>query len=67
MQFFVGRNSGDKIFGPTENVRICNDYCVSDIFRIGVNFYKWGKNLLDGVKIYQVGTSETVICVRSNS
>ena len=39
---------------------LCNDYRVSDIFRIGGKILHVGKNSLGGVKIHQVGTNETV-------
>ena len=34
---------------------------------LGVKLLRWGKNLLDGVKIHKVGTSEPVKFVRSKS
>ena len=34
---------------------------------LGIKFSRWGKNSLDGVKIHQVGTSETARYVRSSS
>ena len=34
---------------------------------LGIKFSRWGKNSLGGVKIHQVGTSETVRYVRSSS
>ena len=58
--FLGGTNSGGGNFSAYENVSICNGYRVSDIFRIGDKFSRWGKNSLGGVKIHQVGTSETV-------
>ena len=54
-------------FSVYENVSICNGYRVSDIFRIGDKILQVGKNSLGGVKIHQVGTSETVRYVRSSS
>ena len=33
---------------------------------LGIKFSRWGKNSLGGVKIHQVGTSETVRYVRSS-
>ena len=33
---------------------------------LGVKFSRWGKNSLGGVKLYQVGKSETIKCVGSN-
>ena len=47
---FWGRGN----FLTYENVSVCSDYSVSDIFRIG------GTIPPGGVKIYQVGNSETV-------
>ena len=37
---------------------------VSDIFRIGVKISRWRKNSLGGVKIHQVGKSDTVNVLR---
>ena len=34
---------------------------------LGVKFSRWGKNLLGGVKIHQVGTKEIVKCGGFNS
>ena len=34
---------------------------------LGIKFSRWGKNSLGGVKVHQVGTSETVRYVRSSS
>ena len=39
---------------------------VSDIFGMGIKFFRWGKTSQREVKISQVGTSETVKCVGSN-
>ena len=43
-----------------ENVSICNDYHVSDIFRIEVKYSRWGKNSQGGVNIYQVGQTHDI-------
>ena len=42
-------------FSAYQNVSICNDYRVSDTFRIGVKFSRCSKNSLGGVKIHLVG------------
>ena len=34
---------------------------------LGLKFSRWGKNSLGGIKIHQVGTSETVRYVKSSS
>ena len=57
---FLGVQIRGGNFSAYENVSISNGYRVSDIFRIGDKFSRWGKNSLGGVKIHQVGTSETV-------
>ena len=44
---FLRREGGGEVkFLTYENVSICNDYSVSDIFRFrtGVKFSRWGKN-----------------------
>ena len=43
---------GCKIFGIFENVSICNNYHVADIFKDWKEkFFLWGKNSPGGVKI----------------
>ena len=53
-------------FSTYENVSICNGYRVLIFLGLGIKFSRWGKNSLGGVKIHQVGTSETVRYVRSS-
>ena len=63
----MGNFSGGLNFFTYPNVGICNYYSVSDILKTGVEFSRQGKNSLGGVKILQVGTSETIKCLGSNS
>ena len=47
---------GEGKFSTHQNVSICNDFRVSDIFRIGVKFSRRSKSSSGGVKIHHVGT-----------
>ena len=45
-----------KILSTYQIVSICNDYRISDNFRIRVKLSRRGKSSLGGVKIHHVGT-----------
>ena len=47
---------GKGNFSTYQNVSICNDFRVSDIFRIGVKFSRRSKNSSGLVKVHHVGT-----------
>ena len=66
--FFGGTNSeGGEIFRPAKMLVFAIVIVFLTFFRIWDKFSRWGKNSLGGVKIHQVGTSETVRYVRSSS
>ena len=67
--FLGGTNSGrgGKIFRPTKMLVFAMVIVFLTFLRLGIKFSRWGKNSLGGVKIHQVGTSETVRYVRSSS
>ena len=57
-----GTNSGGgggKIFRPTKMLVFAMVIVFLTFLRLGIKFSRWGKNSLGGVKIHQVGTSET--------
>ena len=58
---------GGKSFRPTKMLVFGMVIVFLTFLGLGVKFSRWGKNLLGGVKIRQVGTSETVRYVRSSS
>ena len=58
---------GGKIFRPTKMLVFAMVIVFLTFSRLGINFSRWGNNSLGGVKIHQVGTSETVRYVRSRS
>ena len=58
---------GGKIFRPTKMLVFAIVIVFLTFLGLGIKFSRWGKNSLGGVKIHQVGTSETVRYVRSNS
>ena len=59
---------GAKILSTYQIVSICNDYRISDNFRIGVKLSRRGKSSLGGVKYTMWALlSETVKCAGSNS
>ena len=47
---------GAKILLTYQIVSICNDYRISDNFRIGAKLSRRGKSSLGGVKTHHVGT-----------
>ena len=67
--FFLGgtNSEGSKIFRPTKMLVFAMVIVFLTFLGLGIKFSRWGKNSLGGVKIYQVGTSETVRYVRSSS
>ena len=58
---------GGKIFRPTKMLVFAMVIMFLTFLGLGIKFSRWGKNSLSGVKIHQVGTSETVRYVRSSS
>ena len=53
----------EEIIRPMKMLVFGSDYRGSGICRIGVKILsRWGKNSVDGVKIHQVSTNETVKC-----
>ena len=66
--FLGGTNSEEgKIFRPTKMSVFAMAIVFLTVLGLGIKFSRWGKNSLGGVKIHQVGTSETVRYVRSSS
>ena len=66
--FLGGTNSGGgKLFPPTKMFVFAMVIVFLTFLGLGIKFSRWGKNSLGGVKIHQVGTSETVRYVRSSS
>ena len=62
-KFFGGTNSeGGKIFRPTKILVFAMVIVFLTFLGLGIKFSRWGKNSLGGVKIHQVGTSESKIC-----
>ena len=56
-----GTNSGGgKIFRATKMLVLAMVIVFLTFLGLGIKFSGWGKNSLGGVKIHQVGTSETV-------
>ena len=58
---------GGGIFRPTKMLVFAMVIVFLTFLGLGIKFSRWGKNSLGGVKIHQVGTSETVRYVRSSS
>ena len=52
------------IFRPTKMLAFAMIIVFLTFLGLGIKFSRWGKNPLDGVKIHQVDTSETVRYVR---
>ena len=66
--FLGGTNSeGGIIFRPTKMLVFAMVIVFLTFLELGIKFSRWGKNSLGGVKIHQVGTSETVRYVTSSS
>ena len=66
--FLGGTNwGGGKIFRSTKMLVFEMVIVFLTFLALGIKFSRWGKNSLGGVKIHQVGTSETVRYFRSNS
>ena len=67
--FLGGTNSGGggKTFQPTKMLVFAMVIMFLTFLGLEIKFSRWGKNLLGGVKIHQVDTSETVRYVRSSS
>ena len=62
-KFFGGTNSeGGEIFRPTKILVFAMVIVFLTFLGLGIKFSRWGKNSLGGVKIHQVGTSESKIC-----
>ena len=67
-KFLGGKNSElGKIVRPTKMLVFAMVIVFLTFLVLGIKFSRWGKNSLCGVKIHQVGTSETVRYVRSSS
>ena len=68
-EFFGGYKfgGGGKIFWPMKMLVFAMVIVFLTFLGLGIKFSRWGKNSLGGVKIHQVGTSETVRYVRSSS
>ena len=62
-----GNFFGGTIFRPTKMLVFVMVIMFLTFLGLGIKFSRWGKNSLGGVKIHQVGTSETVRYVRSSS
>ena len=58
---------GGGIFRPTKMLIFAMVIVFLTFLGLGIKYSRWGKNSLGGVKIHQVGTSETVRYVRSSS
>ena len=58
---------GGKIFRATKMLVFALVIVFLTFLGLGIKISRWGKNSLGGVKIHQVGTSETVRYVRSSS
>ena len=58
---------GVKSFRATKTLAFAMVIVFLTFLGLEIKFSRWGKNSLGGVKIHQVGTSETVRYVRSNS
>ena len=56
-----------KSFRATKTLAFAMVIMFLTFLGLGIKLSRWGKNSLGGVKIHQVGTSETVRYVRSNS
>ena len=67
--FLGGTNlgGGGKIFRATKMLVFALIIVFLTFLGLGIKISGWGKNSLGGVKIHQVGTSETVRYVRSSS
>ena len=65
--FLGGTNLGGKIFRATKMLVFALVIVFLTFLGLGIKISGWGKNSLGGVKIHQVGTSETVRYVRSSS
>ena len=65
--FWGYKFGGGKIFWPTKMLAFAMVIVFLTFLGLGIKFSRWGKNSLGGVKIHQVGTSETVKYVRSSS
>ena len=58
-------SEGGKIFRPTKMLVFAMVIVFLTFLGLGIKFSRWGKNSLGGVKIHQVGTSETVRSIQS--
>ena len=65
--FGGGKNSEGGIFRPTKMLVFAMIIVFLIFLGLGVKFSRRGKNSLSGAKIHQVGTSEIVRYVISNS
>ena len=61
------RGGGGKIFRPTKMLVFAMVIVFLTFLGLGIKYSRWGKNSLGGVKIHQMGTSETVRYVKSSS
>ena len=55
-----------KIFRPMKMLVFAMIIAFLTFLELGVKFSEWGKNSPNGIRIHQVGTSETVKCAGSN-